>query len=447
MWRLLLLLVVAGLGVIALYAEPFAPTVTLETPVDTVGRGTTLRVVARDRGSGLAHIELRLVPEGSAPVVVAEEHFPRRSWRGSGVHETTITPTLDLSAAKVPEGRATLELRVADHSWLAGLRRKPQLTHPVTIDLTPPTLEIPPTEHVARLGGAECVVYKVGPDTVRTGVEVGPRFFPATAGLFADPALRVALFALPPDTPEAQPTVVVSDQVGNTRRLTFGVTVTPRRFADKIMPLSDDFLARKVPELLQANELETSGDLVTGYLRINRDLRATSEARLREMCRETASTPRWEGSFHRLPNAAPLSGFADHRTYVYGGKTVDEQTHLGFDLASIRGSAVPAGNRGRVVFAGPLGIYGNTVVLDHGLGLFSLYGHLSTMQVTAGADVARGDMLGNTGDTGLAAGDHLHFSTMIHGVHVDPVEWWDAHWIRDHVESRLNAYPRSGGAS
>jgi murein DD-endopeptidase MepM/ murein hydrolase activator NlpD len=104
---------------------------------------------------------------------------------------------------------------------------------------------------------------------------------------------------------------------------------------------------------------------------------------------------------------------------------------------------VPAANNGRVVFTGALGIYGNTVVLDHGLGLFSLYGHLSEMSVTAGQTVARGDTVGKTGDTGLAAGDHLHFSVMIHGVHVDPVEWWDAHWIQDHVESRLAAFPRA----
>src|SRR5262249_21136466 len=122
-------------------------------------------------------------------------------------------------------------------------------------------------------------------------------------------------------------------------------------------------------------------------------------------------------------------------------------THLGFDLASLRGSTVPAGNTGRVVFAGPLGIYGNTVILDHGLGLFSLYGHLSGITVAPDARVAPGGPIRNTGDTGLAGGDHLHFSIMIHGVHVDPVEWWDAHWIHDHVEARLAAFPRNEGGS
>src|SRR5439155_1227027 len=210
-----------------------------------------------------------------------------------------------------------------DHSWLAAFRQAPCLARAVTVDVTPPLLEVMPGEHVAHLGGSECAVYRVGPDAVRSGVQVGDEFFPGVAGYFADAGLRVALFALPQNLPDARPAVTA------------------------------------------------------------------------------------------------------------------------VDLASLRGSPVPAANAGRVVFAGALGIYGNTVVLDHGLGVFSLYGHLSEVGVKPGAAVGRGDPIGKTGDTGLAAGDHLHFSIMIHGVHVDPVEWWDAHWMHDHVEARLAEYPRA----
>ncbi|MGZ5454346.1 MAG: M23 family metallopeptidase, partial [Candidatus Aminicenantales bacterium] len=94
----------------------------------------------------------------------------------------------------------------------------------------------------------------------------------------------------------------------------------------------------------------------------------------------------------------------------------------------------PAANAGRVVFAGPLGIYGLTVVLDHGLGLFSMYCHLSQIDVALSQGVTRGETLGLSGSTGLAGGDHLHFTVLIHGTFVNPVEWWDAHWIRDNVE-------------
>ena len=448
MRRFAVVLVLAALVALLLTrAEPLAPSVTLETPVDFVGRATPVRIVARDRGSGLAHVEMRLVPEGGQPVVVASEDYPRRSWLGSGVHEAVLAPTLDAGAAHVREGRAQLEIWASDHSWLAAFRREPRLRRAVAVDVTPPLLEVMPGEHVARVGGSECAVYRVGPDAVRSGVQVGDEFFPGVAGYFADSGLRVAVFALPQHEPDARPAVLAADAAGNARTVNMGVKVTPRRFAEKTMPVTDDFLSRKVPELLAANNLDQSGDLVEGYLRINRELRAATEVRVRQACRDSAPTPLWQDAFLRLPNSAPLSGFADRRSYVHDGKTIDQQTHLGFDLASLRGSPVPAANAGRVVFAGPLGIYGNAVIIDHGLGVFSLYGHLSEIGATAGAQVGRGDTIGKTGDTGLAAGDHLHFSMMIHGVHVDPVEWWDAHWMQDHVEMRLAEYPRaaSGG--
>ena len=446
--RLLLavLLLAAVAALLATRAEPFAPSVTLETPVDFVGRATPVTILAHDRGSGLARVEVRLVPDGGQPAVVASEDYPRRSWLGSGVHEARLTPTLDAAAAHVREGPAQLEIWATDHSWLAGLRHAPRLARAVTVDVTPPFLELIPGDHVVHVGGSECAVYRVGPDTVRDGVEVGDEFFPGAAGYFADARLRVALFALPENQPDARPVVIAADAAGNGRRLSLTVKVTPRRFAEKTMPVTEDFLARKVPELLAANDLDQSGDLVAGYLRINRELRAATEVRVRKMCRESTPAPLWQDAFLRLPNSAPLSGFADRRTYVHDGKTIDQQTHLGFDLASLRGSPVPAANAGKVVFGGPLGIYGNAVIIDHGLGVFSLYGHLSEVGVERGAQVGRGDPVGKTGDTGLAAGDHLHFSIMIHGVHVDPVEWWDGHWIHDHVEGRLAEFPRATGS-
>jgi murein DD-endopeptidase MepM/ murein hydrolase activator NlpD len=448
MRRLLVLaVVVAAAALLLTRAEPFPPTVTLETPVDFVGRATPVKITAHDRGTGLAEVEIRLAPNAGEAVVLAHQSFPPGSgWLGfGGVHEANLAVTLDAATAHVPEGKATLEIRAQDHSWLAGLRGGARLARSVTVDVTPPTLELVSTQHVVRLGGSECAVYRIGADAVESGVQVGDEFFPGTPGMFTDGALRAALFAVPQDQPEARPAIRARDAAGNARTIAMGADIRGRRFADKSLPVTDEFLSRKVPELLQANGLDQSGDLVAGYLRINRELRATTERRVREICRDSAPRPLWQGEFLRLPNSAPLSGFADRRTYLYGGKPIDQQTHLGFDLASLRGSPVPAGNTGRVVFAGPLGIYGNTVILDHGLGLSSLYGHLSEIGVTTGAEVRRGEPIGKTGDTGLAAGDHLHFSIMVRGVHVDPVEWWDGHWIHDHVEARLAAFPRADG--
>ena len=141
------------------------------------------------------------------------------------------------------------------------------------------------------------------------------------------------------------------------------------------------------------------------------------------------------------------SNFAEMRTYLYGGREIDKQVHYGYDLASTRQSSVPAANRGAVVFAGPLTIYGNTVIVDHGLGLQTLYAHLSSIEVKVGDVVARGQELGRTGATGLAMGDHLHFEVLVNGVSVTPLEWWDAKWIRDHITKPLReaGLPEIGG--
>ena len=124
---------------------------------------------------------------------------------------------------------------------------------------------------------------------------------------------------------------------------------------------------------------------------------------------------------------------------LYNEKEVDQQTHLGFDLASTQQAPVPASNRGEVMLADYMGIFGNCVILDHGHGLMSLYAHLSSIDVRPGQTVERGHSLGRTGATGLAGGDHLHFATLIRGLPVTPVEWWDNHWIQDRIDRKLGA--------
>ena len=106
-------------------------------------------------------------------------------------------------------------------------------------------------------------------------------------------------------------------------------------------------------------------------------------------------------------------------------------------LSSLALSPVEASNSGTVVYADYLGIYGNTVIIDHGLGLFSLYGHLSSLAVEAGQNVSRRETLGQTGQTGLAGGDHLHFSMVLQGMQINPIEWWDEEWVRKHVLVKL----------
>jgi murein DD-endopeptidase MepM/ murein hydrolase activator NlpD len=445
--RTILLLLVLVAALLLTVAEPLAPKAAVTAPA-TLAAATPFEVTASDRGWGLAEVEVRLLPAGGGdPVVLAKETYPRSLGIGSGVRDARLRVAPNAAGTPPPEGTSTIEVVARDWSWLNLFRSAPTAALAITVDLTPPRIEVLSSQQRMAVGGSETLVYRVSEDATESGVVVGDVVFAGTSGYFTDPALRVALFTIPHDHAEAVPTAFATDAAGNRRTAALDVRVKPTTFPAKTLELSDAFLQKKVPELLAANELPPASDLVEGYLRINRDLRVRTEARLRELCRERSTKRHWHEGLLRLPNAAPLAGFGDRRTYRYGDRTIDEQMHLGFDLASLQGAVVPAAAGGTVTFAGPLGIYGDTVVIDHGLGLYTLYGHLRQIDVAAGATVERGQPIGRTGETGLAGGDHLHFSTMIGGVHVNPVEWWDGHWIQDHALVRLEPYEGAGKVS
>jgi len=425
--------------------EAQAPQATLAAKIEALGRKTPIDIDVHSGLPGLRSISVRL-QSGTTSYELLNEAYPPASWRGSLLTDKHLHIESDLTELKVPEGPASLVVLADTYAWHLWSSGPTQLlTLPLTVDLTPPLLAPLTTQHNIRLGGVDTVVFRQSSDTVSSGVVVEKYFFPAVTGYFADSAVALALFAVPQDLDiSAEPKLVARDAAGNQREVALACNIMPQRFAERSLNIDDTFLNRKVPDLEHINGLVPSSNLVEGYLRINRDLRIQNEARLREVTATSATEPLWNGPFHRQSNAAPLSSFADRRTYVYKGEVIDHQTHLGFDLASLKFAPVEAAQNGKVVFADNLGIYGNTVVLDHGLGMFSLYGHLSSIAVRVGETVAVKQSLGQTGETGLAAGDHLHFSIMLHGVHVDPVEWWDGHWLRDHVTNKLALFPRAG---
>jgi len=423
--------------------EKHPPQAALVAPLQALGRKTAIDIDVRSDAPGLRAITVRLLAGGNAYELFSET-YPKSSWRGSGLTAKRIHIEPDLLALKVPEGPVVLEVFADTYAWHPfRAPPTPRLTVPATLDLTPPRIELLTTQHNVRLGGVELAVFRQSPDTVRSGIEVDKYFFPAMTGYFADSAVALAFFAIPQDlAADVRPKLIASDAAGNQRDIALPVTIKPRTFADRTLAVDDTFLARKVPEIEEASGLPIAADLVQGYLYINGELRRQNEARILELTK--ASTPTWSSSaFHRQSNAAPLSAFADRRTYTYRGQPIDHQTHLGYDLASLKLSPVEAAQAGRVVFAENLGIYGNAVILDHGLGIYSLYGHLSSFAIKEGDQVTLGQTLGQTGETGLAGGDHLHFSIMLHGVHVDPVEWWDPHWLHDHVTPKLTMFPRA----
>lgn len=441
----LLLIVAAGAALVALQFETRPPTVEIGGEITSIGRHPTLEFEASSGSQGLRRIAVQLRSDAApeTPILLHEETFPAVSWRGSGIQRQRVRVEPDLVERQVGEGPAQLEIEVDTYGWrLLPSAHAPAQTIPVVVDLTPPRLELLSAGHSLRLGGVDLLVFRQSEDTIESGVAVEDYFFPAKTGYFADAQAALAFFAVPQDLDtKARVRVAARDAAGNTREVRVPTIVRTRTFRERTLPISESFLQRVVPELEAENRLPPSTDLLAGYLEINRNLRQRNEETIRSVTGTSAPRPLWDGAFLRQARAATVSNFGDRRSYEYQGAIVDRQVHLGFDLASTKQAPVYATQTGRVVFAENLGIYGQTVILDHGLGIFSLYGHLSSIAVSVGDSVDRGAAIGRTGETGLAGGDHLHFSIMLHGIHVDPVEWWDERWLANQVQAKLDLLP------
>jgi murein DD-endopeptidase MepM/ murein hydrolase activator NlpD len=213
------------------------------------------------------------------------------------------------------------------------------------------------------------------------------------------------------------------------------------RYRKSTITISDGFIQNTVAPLV-TDVAARQGAARDIFIAVNKRVRKENEDKITAITRKSTPSVLWEGAFIQLSNSKVEANFADERTYVYNNENIDTAYHLGYDLSVTKRYPVEAANSGTVTFAGDLGIYVNTVILDHGLGLSTLYGHLSSIDVKEGDSVKKAQILGRTGETGLAAGDHLHYGVYLNGVAVLPVEWWDQKWINDNIQPKLEG--RSG---
>jgi murein DD-endopeptidase MepM/ murein hydrolase activator NlpD len=404
------------------------PVVSLKTPVEVIGAKADLVAEASDPTTGLRSVRITFT-QGGQEKVVMDKKFPP----GGEPGETVDLPfTLEPKALGFKEGKATLTVQAWDHSWREMFKgRSTSLTREVAIDLVPVTLSFQAVSHLLHAGGTGAICYRLNKDVKESGVVTGGRFFQGYPNPKGGQVEYVVLFPVPQEASGAfQVELTARPSLGNEVKQALSLKAKPRKWRHDSLNLNDDFL-RKVASTLPVSN---PSDLLGSYLEVNRELRRKNHEKFREVCTHSNPQPLWSGAFQRFLGK-PMARYGDRRTYMYQNKAVDQQTHLGEDLASLLTSPVVAGNNGIVVLAEPLGIYGNTVILDHGLGVCSSYSHMSQIDVKVGDKVAKGAVVGKTGTTGLAGGDHLHFAINLQGTFVDPLEWWDAHWLKDQVEA------------
>ncbi|MDJ0623307.1 MAG: M23 family metallopeptidase [Desulfocapsaceae bacterium] len=430
-------LIAAGVYVSIVFFEKSPPVVKLDVNNQYLGKSGEFTVSASDDESGLQALRM-IIKQKDKEHVLFEKQFPRSSYTDQAGPATFSEKVLfEFEGSGLENGEAELILTVNDFSLrntfsgnLAEIRTK------LIIDTIPPKIGMLHAERYIRNGGSGIVIYEITGDVSRHGAEIDGFYHGGHPVGDGRDNVYIAYIALPYDAEGiGKAAIIAEDVAGNSSSYVFSpVFQQEKKKADRIN-ITDGFLSAKIPEFSQHHP-EMTGNMKEKYLHTNRIIRQKNNAAILELCSETHSERMWEDRFLRMAGAS-RSGFADYRTYFYKGKEIDRQVHLGMDIASTRRAEVQAANGGKVVFADYLGIYGNMILLDHGQGVFSLYSHLSKIDVAVGDGVDKGTVIGLTGKTGMAGGDHLHFSMLVNGVFVTPKEWWDQQWIEVTIEEPL----------
>jgi len=438
---LIVLFIVLMITGIAIFHVGAKPDIEIQLLMPTIGKRTPLTIGVAEHRRGLTRVRIELIQDGKAAVLEERTYKPSTQipFLGSKTEKDTMSVIAGLETfPELKGGQAIIRITAGRAgTWL----RSPsdvvqELALPVR--LTPPSLQVTSTQTYVTQGGSEAVTYRVGESAVLDGVRAGNRWFPGYPLPGGGPNDRFALFAVPYDMSTLDVRLVAEDSAGNIAEAGFINNFTRRRQRTDTIQVSDAFLNKVVPPILsQTTEIREQGTLLESYIMINRELREYNAETIQTLTENTQKSFLWNKPFLMMPNSKVTAGFAERRTYIYQGREIDQQDHLGIDLAQVRLAPVPAANDGVVALASFLGIYGNSVVIDHGYGLMTIYAHLSSIAVTEGQKVERGEIIGRTGETGLAGGDHLHYCTLLMGLPVDPIEWSDGNWIRNRIAGKI----------
>jgi hypothetical protein len=429
---LLAVLLLFAATVIALFVMSGHTTLAMTPAVKTIGLNTPVSVKAFN-----PHGERRLtayIEQDGAHYPVFEKSDPstRLFWSRSAAPRLYMFDVGKTKAPNLKEGKARLVVEAVSNDLRASTDKA---AYDLDVVLTAPRVIPDGLQHYVNQAGMELVTFTPSGSWSEAGVHVGKynfRSFP----LPGHPDERFSMFAyawdLPPDI---TPLVYARNSAGTEATGHFWFKLFPKKFRVRDFPIDDALMEKLVNSVDPTGQLVPGPDLLSRFLKINGEMRAKNNQQLADLRFKTEEKILWNGPF--LHWGKEEADFADARNYIYHGKQVDHQVHLGFDLSDVANGPVQAANDGRVVWAADLGIYGNCIVLDHGYALQSIYGHLKEIDVKVGDMVKKGQKMGIAGQTGLAGGVHVHFSMQLDGVEINPREWWDEHWIHDRIMSKL----------
>jgi murein DD-endopeptidase MepM/ murein hydrolase activator NlpD len=430
---IIILLLFIVLPILVLVFLSATPVVTLPASVTALGQATPITVHVHDP-HGVRNVTAFVEQNGTRYKAAETTHPSRRIVWQRHVPDADLKFTVGAkSTPELKDGKAKLIVEATSNDFRGSTTT---VERDVDVVTRPPMVSVDSDQHYLYLGMADLVTFNLAGYWTEAGVRVGDETFRAWPMPGGKPGY-FSLFAFAWNMPTSTvPMVYATNPAGNEVHgqmvYQFPKNEQPH-YRVRDLQLDDKFLQKVLAEL----DPDGSGDPVARFVKINNDMRRANNKTLSDLRLKTEQRFLWSQPFQQQPNSKVESNFADVRNYYYQGKKIDQQTHLGYDLSITQHVGVQASNDGKVIYAAPLGIYGNCIVLDHGYGLQSIYGHLSEIDVHEGDMVKKGQVMGKSGQTGLAGGDHIHFSMQLEGVQIDPKEWWDGHWINDHVRKRV----------
>ena len=417
----------------ALFLMSTDTVLTMKPDVKVIGLASPVTVQIANP-HGVRRVSAYLEQSGARfPLLEQTSPSHRLFWRRNQAPQTVSFEAGKNKAPNLKEGDARIVVETVADDFRGA---SDSASSTVKVILAPPRVTADDQQHYINQGGMELAVMTPSGSWSEAGVKVGKytfRSFP----LPGRPDQRFAMFAYPWDLPEdVVPMVYARNQAGTEATARFWFRLFPKKFRTRDLPIDDAFIEKVVNQIDPDGTKAPGPDMLARFLKMNSEMRRQNNQQLADLRFKTEEKILWNGPF--LHWGKEESMFADVRSYIYKGKKVDQQVHLGFDLSDTLNAPVHVANDGRVVWANDLGIYGNCVVVDHGYALQSIYGHMNRIDVKVGDHVTKNQSLGVAGQTGMAGGVHVHFSMQIDGVQINPREWWDEHWIHDRIMSKLD---------
>jgi len=366
---------------------------------------------------------------------------------GEGIFENASTEQTVL--VKYPENTTLnlkskylqLKVSVVDNSmWNYFQGNKVEKTIEVKIDYKRPNINLLSNSYSITQGGSALVVFQVEDENLDTlYIETEGKKFKAQP--YKQKGYYAALVAWPFNEENFSAKIVAIDIAKNKRVTDIPFYIKNHTYKVSWIRAKDNFIDGKISDLASSDPAYASIDNRLEKLRaINETMRLKNEDLIHALGAEVSNEMlnSWKiEKFYPLKNSAKVASHGDERHYYYEtkAKEVSRSYHVGIDLASTKMAVIKTSNAGKVVYADTNGIYGNMPMIDHGLGLYTLYGHCSKLLVKEGDEVSAGEGIAKTGVSGLALGDHLHFGILVQGIEVRPVEWFDASWIRKNIDN------------